>query len=131
MAPIPRPTHALLQREVQQKVRDFSGFCAFLGRVRRILGAIWLLACSPEEPLKTANLSGDCYHQRRLYRVGILAWARIFCQSSGVCISIQEMLWSRSAWLIESHWSSGLPPGKAKSSDSRSANQGARSGSIA
>jgi hypothetical protein len=42
---------------------------------------------------------------------------------------MNELFWSRSAWLIESHWSSCRLPGKTNSSASRSGNHVARSGS--
>ena len=44
---------------------------------------------------------------------------------------MNELFLSRSAWLIESHWSSCRLPGKTKSSASGSADHGARSGSRA
>jgi len=64
-------------------------------------------------------------------RIGVLDFARMRSQSSGVSQVMNEMFLSRSAWLIESHWSSCRLPGKTKSSASRSASHGARSGSRA
>ena len=61
----------------------------------------------------------------------MLAQASRRSQSSCDHHAIQEMFLSRSAWLIESHWSSWRLPGNEKSSASRSANQDARSGSSA
>jgi hypothetical protein len=58
--------------------------------------------------------------------LGILDSARRTCQSSD---EGQNVFLSRSAWLIESHWSSCRLPGKTKSSASRLGNHDARSGS--
>ena len=59
--------------------------------------------------------------------LGILALARTTSQSSGESHVMNELFLSRSAWLIESHWSSCRLPGKTNSSASRSGNHDARS----
>src|SRR6202022_2301505 len=61
--------------------------------------------------------------------LGILDLARMTSQSSGESQVMNELFLSRSAWLIESHWSSFRLPGKTNSSASRSGNHGALSGS--
>src|ERR1700730_3705837 len=61
--------------------------------------------------------------------LGILDLARRTSQSSGESHAMNELFLSRSAWLIESHWSSCRLPGNTKSSASRSANHDALSGS--
>ena len=61
--------------------------------------------------------------------LGILDLARRTSQSSGESHAMKELFLSRSAWLIESHWSSCRLPGKTNSSASRSGNHDARSGS--
>jgi hypothetical protein len=60
-------------------------------------------------------------------RIVVLDFAMRRSQSSGVSQVMNEMFLSRSAWLIELHWSSCRLPGKTKSSASSSASHGARS----
>ena len=62
---------------------------------------------------------------------GILDIAMMRSQSSGESHVIHELVLSKSAWLIESHWPSCRLPEKTKSSASRSGNYGALSGSKA
>ena len=72
---------------------------------------------------------GPPCHQKTALRLGGPALARRTSQSSRESHIMNELFLSRSAWLIESHWSSCRLPGKTNNSASRSGNHDARSGS--